>query len=55
MRRRARNRNGRRQGDFGGRARAVQINMHESLLPQISGPYRGQGCLLLCGEILLLA
>lgn len=34
---------------------AVQINIHESLLPQISWPYRGQGCLLLCRHILLLA
>ncbi len=52
---RPRHQNRRRQGAIGGRAMAVQINIHESLLPQISWPYRGQGCLLLCRHILLLA
>lgn len=52
---RPRHQNGWRQGAIGGRAMAVQINIHESLLPQISWPYRGQGCLLLCRHILLLA
>lgn len=52
---RPRHQNRRRQGAIGGRAMAVQINIHESLLPQISWPYHGQGCLLLCRHILLLA
>lgn len=52
---RPRHQNRRRKGAIGGRAVAVQINIHETLLPQISWPYRGQGCLLLCRHILLLA
>lgn len=52
---RPRHHNRRRQGAIGGRAMAVQINIHRGLLPQISWPYRGQGCLLLCRHILLLA
>lgn len=52
---RPRHHNCRRQGAIGGRAMAVQINIHGGLLPQISWPYRGLGCLLLCRHILLLA
>lgn len=52
---RTRNQYRRRQGAIGGRAMAVQINIHRTLLPQISWRYRAPICLLLCRHILLLA
>lgn len=52
---RPRHQNRRRQGAIGGRAMAVQINIHRALYPQISWRYRAPICLLLCRHILLLA
>lgn len=52
---RTRNQNRGRQGAVGGRAMAVQINIHRTIKPQVSWRFRYQGCLLLCRDILLLA
>ena len=52
---RTRNQCRRRQGAIGGRAVAVQINIHGDVLPQISWRYRAPICLLLCRHIQLLA
>jgi intracellular septation protein len=52
---RTRNQYCRRESAIGGRAMAVQINIHGTFLPQISWRYRAPICLLLCRHILLLA
>lgn len=52
---RTRNQSRGRQGAIGGRAVAVQINIHGTVQPQVSWRFRYHGCLLLCRHILLLA